>query len=177
MTRQSAALRSAGPFILDAALHHMAAIHRTDIQEVLTSLRHGDRKRHADYRISIAHMLHAALKPDHPDLRDMKVFGSSLGDEVNPHSDIDLVIHVARKDSEVVDAITTLGTELAGAFQDLIDPTLPDDFELLDLHFVDDRDVSHRRGFAAALTSLHRPGLRLGGHLRGVVMRNPSRSV
>lgn len=176
MIRPSTALRSAGSFILDAALHHMAAIHRTDIASVLADLRAGDGKRHADYRVSVAHMLHAALKPDHPDLRAMKVFGSSLGDHVNPSSDIDLVVHVAHRDSEIVVAITALGVELAQAFRDLIDPSLPDDFELLDLHFVDDHDVAQQRGFAAALTSIHRPGLRLGSHLAGT-MRNPALSM
>lgn len=166
-------LRPLGHFILDAALHHLAAVRRGDVHDVTELLREGDASCHADYRVSVAHMLYASLRPDHPGLRRMSLFGSSLRAEATPASDIDLVVHVASHDDPLVRVMQRLARELSRGFHELV-PDLPPDFGLLDLHFVDDEDVETGRGFASVLTGRHEPGMRLGRQaplLR--TMRNP----
>lgn len=171
------ALRPLGQFILDAALHHLAAVRRSEPPEIAARLRSGDASCHADYRVSVAHMLHAALRPDYPGLRAMKLFGSSLRAEAKPTSDVDLVVHVASHKDPLVRGMERLSRELGRGFQTMV-PGLPRDFELLDLHFVDDADVAAGRGYASVLSGRHEPALRLGHQpvLPGV-RRNPSSSL
>lgn len=154
------ALRPRGHFILAAALQQVAVALRVEVSEVVRQLREGDGRSHADIRVAIARLVDAALHPGHPELRAIRLFGSSCDAEAKVGSDIDLVVHVTDKSAAVLSTLDALDREISRAFRQLVDG-LPPGFRLFDIHVVDDSDVRARRGYSSVLTSVHAPGLRL----------------
>lgn len=154
------AYRARGAFIFEAALQHEATRRRTSLERLLETLLAGDATAHADLRVSLARMLHLALRP-HPDVRSLNVFGSSL-QEARPASDLDLLVHVADPDCPVVRALQRLNREISSAYRARFGRLVPRDFELLQVHVVTDAEVAAREGFAAILSSIHEERLCLG---------------
>lgn len=159
---EQSVLRPTGAFILETALHHLAARQRTSESRLQSHLRKGDPGLHAQFRLVTARMLYMALDPGQKELRSMHVFGSSVGDEARPTSDIDLLVHVEDPNGRLVRKLHELGEELSQAYREMMATRLPEAFALLSVHVVTDEQVRQRTGLASVITSLHLERYRLG---------------
>lgn len=155
-------LRPTGAFVLQSALHYLAARQRTTEERLQALLRKGDPALHAQFRLAIARMLYIALHPEQEDLRSMHVFGSSVDHEARPTSDLDLLVHAADPNGPLVQALHELDGELSQAYREIMGDKVPPTFSLLSVHVVTDEQVRHRHGIASILSSIHMQRYRLG---------------
>ncbi len=155
-------LRPTGAFVLQSALHYLAARQRTTEGRLQSLLRDGDPVLHARFRLAIARMLYIALQPGLKELRSLHVFGSSVDDEARPTSDLDLLVHVADPDGPLVQTLAELDAEVSQAYLEIMEDTVPPAFSLLSVHVVTDEQVERRHGVASILSSIHLQRYRLG---------------
>jgi predicted nucleotidyltransferase len=155
-------LRPTGAFILQSAIHYLAARQRTTEERLLGRLRDGEGELHAQFRLAIARMLYIALHPEQEELRSLHVFGSSVDQDARPASDLDLLVHVADPHCPLIQELHELDEEISQAYRELMQDKVPPSFSLLSIHVVTDDQVERRHGLASILSSIHMQRYRLG---------------
>ena len=139
--------------LLEGALAHCSRRHGIPSASVLGRLRNGDPELHSALRYALAKGLSDHVAQLGCAFRGVYVYGSALGYEATPCSDIDMIFVVSRARDEVARLLLGLDLALATSYRPLLGlrrhPT-----SLLDVRVVDATQEAERSGPGALLGGL-----------------------
>ena len=122
--------------------------------EVLHRLETGDRRIHSTFRYGVAKGLSAHLESLGPVFHGVYVYGSAIGDDSGPASDIDLIVVVATRCEQLTWFLKRLDLCLATAYRGLVrggkEPA-----SLLDIRIINLQEQDERTGAGPVLGGLH----------------------
>jgi len=140
--------------LLESAIGACARRHRLPVDVVVRQLEAGDRALHSSFRYCIAKELSAYFASLGTVFHAVYVYGSSIGQESNPASDIDIIVVVAAKRDEVIRFLRRLDLALAVHFRRLIGSNRYP-ASLLDVLVLDDSERGHPELPSGPMHGLH----------------------
>jgi predicted nucleotidyltransferase len=91
------------------------------------------------------------------DLRCIYIFGSTTFDAAGLMSDINIIVHVGKRDKAHTKLMDEVNMMLTNEYRTLLGFECKECFRLLDVHIVTDKDVKAGNGVARLLSSFHDP--------------------
>jgi len=94
-------------------------------------------------------------------LRGIYIFGSTVCDSAGLTSDMNVLLHVNKKDKATGKLMDEVNGMLTEDYKAVLGLRPKDCFRLLDVHFITDKDVKAGTGMARLLSSAHDPPIAL----------------
>ncbi|MTI84722.1 MAG: hypothetical protein FH756_12645 [Firmicutes bacterium] len=128
--------------------------------KVIRGMQSGCCYSHSNFRYAVAKNLCRILANEN-DINAIYLHGSTVKDKARVSSDIDLVLHVRRKEKELSSRLEQLNFELLSYYKELLDGYASSATILLDVQLVDDYEVRQRTGYGVLISSLFNRPLKL----------------
>ncbi len=129
--------------------------------ETVRMLQEGNCYVHSTLRYAIAKEISAYLK-DHVDgIKGVYLYGSTATNEARPCSDIDMLVHIDTDQKKVEEVTEKLERGVLRAYLKVLQDDIPLVLPLLDFHIIDTESIKKREGYAALVTSLSSPPLKI----------------
>jgi predicted nucleotidyltransferase len=130
-------------------------------QEITKMLREGDCYVHSAFRYAIAREISAHLKSRIRGVKGVYVYGSTMTNQAKMYSDIDMLVHIDEKQEEVEELIKKLEEGILESYFTILCNKMCSALLLLDVHIIDTESIEKRQGYAALVTSLVSPPLKI----------------
>jgi len=123
--------------------------------DFLRMLLNGSHIAHRIFRYELAGQLCDCLAEVDDNLEAVYIYGSTMEDNANFVSDIDLILKVKTKTKKTVDIITMYNNYLLNCYKNLIKEKTQFMNRLLDVHIIDESDIKIRNEYGALLLSMY----------------------
>lgn len=146
--------------LVESSLDFCCHKEQSSRNKVIQKMQQGYEDIHSNFRYALAKKLCLLLQVEQG-LRAVYVYGSTVKDNARISSDIDLVLHVEKKDHRLHLLIEKLNSELLTYYKRLVGEQAVNVNRFLDVQLVDDHEVQNKRGYATLITSLYNRPLKI----------------
>lgn len=146
--------------LIEASIEFCCDKEKSTRDEFVQLMQRGYKTVHSNFRYALAKKL-CQLFENERNLRAVYVHGSTIKDNARISSDIDLVLHVERKEKKLFALIERLNSELLNHYKKLIGEEAVKITRLLDVQLVDDKEVQKRTGYGVIINSLFNRPLKI----------------
>jgi predicted nucleotidyltransferase len=153
--------RKIGPLIRRSLEYCVKKSSSVDAREVEEKIRNNHGASNSTFRYALAKEICRQLVFDHEEIEACYLFGSSLTDAAKITSDIDLVIKVTRKSKTLENSVVQIDKRILNYYKRNMNGSAKGIRKMLDVYFVDERDIQERRGFATVIQSTHSPPIKI----------------
>lgn len=129
--------------------------------EIIKMLQEGDCRVHSAFRYGIAKEVSLYLKKHIDGVVNVYLYGSTTTYEARMCSDIDMLVHIDTNQKEVEDVVKKLEKDVLSSYFKILCNKISLTLPLLDVHIIDTESIEKREGYAALVTSLSSPPLKI----------------
>lgn len=134
---------------------------RLSDQEVVKRLQNGCPSAHGYFRYSLARQLASYLGDVDDKIKAAYLFGSSLGEELQPTSNINILFWVTQQSPALSSLLDWFESQFLAEYKRLLGTGVHGIDAFLDTHLITDKDVEQKIGYASLVNSLHAPALKI----------------